>query len=160
MKRALNTFFIITFAAALNIITGCNDAGAILDQSTPVANHNWAYLNKFKFAFKIKDEKAAYNLYMNLRVTADYKYSNMFVLITQTGPDKKTEIKRYELHLADKEGQWYGTGSGNLYSYQVPFRIGYKFAAKGTYQIAIEQNMRDNPLKEVSDVGIRVEKAH
>jgi gliding motility-associated lipoprotein GldH len=159
MKRALNTFFVIALAIALLFTTGCTDPAAVIDQNTPVVNHNWAYLNKFRFAVKVDDPNTAYNLYMNLRVTADYKYSNMFVLIAQTGPDKKTETKRYELHLATKEGEWLGTGSGNLYSYQIPFRTGYKFAAKGVYQIAIEQNMRDNPLREVNDVGIRVEKA-
>jgi gliding motility-associated lipoprotein GldH len=45
-----------------------------------------------------------------------------------------------------------------LYSYQVPFLIDYKFPVKGTYTFVIEQNMRDNPLREVNDVGIRVEK--
>jgi gliding motility-associated lipoprotein GldH len=95
---------------------------------------------------------------MNLRVTADYKYSNLFVLITQTGPDKKTKIKRYELTLANKGGEWLGEGSGNLYTYQLPFLTNYKFPLKGTYSFYIEQNMRDNPLREVSDVGLRVEK--
>jgi gliding motility-associated lipoprotein GldH len=159
MKRAVNTFFIIAVTAILFTINGCKNAGVVVDQNTPVANHNWGYLNKIKFNVKIDDEKVAYNLYMNLRVTADYKYSNMIVLITQTSPDKKAEVKRYELQLANKEGEWYGKGSGNLYSYQVPFRTHYMFGAKGVYQIAIEQNMRDNPLREVSDVGIRVEKA-
>ncbi len=107
---------------------------------------------------KIDDEKKAYNLYMNLRVTADYKYSNLFVLISQTGPDKKSKVTRYELKLASKDGEWLGAGSGNLYSYQLPFRTNYKFPAKGVYHFYIEQNMRDNPLREVSDVGLRAEK--
>ena len=36
------------------------------------------------------------------------------------------------------------------------FRTNYKFPAKGVYHFYIEQNMRDNPLREVSDVGLRV----
>jgi gliding motility-associated lipoprotein GldH len=138
---------------------GCNDHKTVIDQNIPVADHHWAYLNKFKFDVKIDDDKAAYNLYMNLRITADYKYSNIFVLITRTGPDKKTKVNRYELRLAAKDGEWFGEGSGNLYSYQSLFRRGYVFPVKGTYTFYIEQNMRDNPLKEVSDVGLRVEKA-
>jgi len=39
------------------------------------------------------------------------------------------------------------------------FRANYMFPAKGVYHFSIEQNMRDNPLHEVSDVGLRVEKA-
>ena len=158
MKRVLN-FFYFVFAAVMMTASGCTDRNAIIDQNTAIPDHNWSYPDKIKYAVKIDDEKAAYNLYMNLRVTADYKYSNLFVLISQTGPAKKTIVKRYELKLATKDGEWLGDGSGNLYSYQVSFLTNYKFAAKGVYTFSIEQNMRDNPLRDVSDVGLRVEKA-
>ncbi|MDB5147220.1 MAG: gliding motility lipoprotein GldH [Mucilaginibacter sp.] len=158
MTRALIHVWLIAVAATL-LTTGCSDSKAVIDLNSPVPGHNWTYPNKFRYAVKIDDEKKPYNLYMNLRVTADYKYSNLFVLITQTGPDKKPVIKRYELKLATKEGEWLGQGSGNLYSYQVPYKTNFKFPGKGLYQITIEQNMRDNPLREVSDVGLRVEKS-
>jgi gliding motility-associated lipoprotein GldH len=45
-----------------------------------------------------------------------------------------------------------------MYSYQIPFKTNYRFPAKGNYKFEIEQNMRDNPLRAVSDVGLRVEK--
>jgi gliding motility-associated lipoprotein GldH len=157
MKRSV-IFFYLTLSASLLLIAGCTNRNAIIDQNIEVPNHNWTYLNKFKFTFKIDDEKPGYNLYTNLRVTGDYKYSNLFVLISQTGPGIKNAVKRYEMHLANKDGEWLGKGSGNLYSYQVPFLINHKFPAKGTYTFYIEQNMRDNPLREVSDVGMRVEK--
>ena len=141
------------------LLGGCTGGNAIIDQNTEVPDHNWTYLNRFKFIFKIDDEKAAYNLYVNLRVTGDYKYSNLFVLVSQTGPGIKSATKRYEMKLANKDGEWLGKGSGNLYSYQEPFLINHTFAAKGSYTFTIEQNMRDNPLREVSDVGLRVEKS-
>jgi len=159
MKLALNYFSLALFAVILLSSIGCTDKNAIIDQNSEVPNHNWTYLNKFKYDVKIDDEKIAYNLYLNLRVTADYKYSNIFVLITQTGPDKKSAVNRFELKLAEKDGEWLGKGSGNLYSYQSPFLTNYKFTQKGVYQFYIEQNMRDNPLREVSDAGLRVEKA-
>ncbi len=147
-----------TFLALLMLLAGCVDKNRVIDTNAEVPNQNWTYLNRFKFDFTIDDEKAAYNLYMNLRVTGNYKYSNLFVLITQTGADKKQIIKRYELTLATKEGEWLGNGSGNLYSYQLRFLTNYQFSKKGIYHFYIEQNMRDNPLHEVSDVGLRVEK--
>jgi gliding motility-associated lipoprotein GldH len=138
--------------------SGCSDPNAVVDKNTEIVNNNWAYTNKIKFEVKIDDEQIPYNLYLNLRVTADYKYSNMFVLINQVNPDKKSAGTRYEVKLANPDGEWLGDGSGNLYSYQTPFKTNYKFPAKGVYTFLIEQNMRDNPLKEVSDVGIRVAK--
>ncbi len=156
MKRTI--VLLSLFISVALLAPGCSDSKAVIDQNNPVPGHNWTYPNKFRYAVKIDDNTIPYNLYMNLRVTADYKYSNLFVLITQTGPDKKPIIKRYELTLANKEGEWLGQGSGNLYSYQVPYKTNVRFTEKGTYQITIEQNMRDNPLREVSDVGLRVEK--
>jgi len=159
MKR-LNIIKTIAGAILLFALSSCSDKNAIIDQNSSVENQNWTYVNKFRFDAPISDVKIPYNIYVNMRVTGDYKYSNMFILLTQVGPDKKSTTKRYELTLADKDGAWLGQGSGNLYSYQVPLIHNYQFQTAGTYSFYVEQNMRDNPLKNVSDVGIRVEKSH
>ena len=156
MKRVAAIFYVALFVF---IFAGCKDTKAVFDQNTAITNHNWSYLNKVKYDVKIDDANIAYNLYLNLRVTAGYRYSNIFVLISQAAPGKKADVNRYEFKLANKDGEWLGEGSGNLYSYQVPFKTAYKFPAKGVYHFEIEQNMRDNPLREVSDAGLRVEKA-
>ena len=136
---------------------GCSDPGAVIDNNTALPNKVWPYNNRIGYTFKIDDSNVRYNFYINLRVTGDYKYSNMFVLITD--PVKKNSVARYELKLARPDGQWLGKGSGNLYSFRIPFKSNYQFPATGNYHIRIEQNMRDNPLHDVSDVGLRVEKA-
>jgi gliding motility-associated lipoprotein GldH len=159
MKQARNLFSLIIILFIITTATGCSDPNRVFDQSTEITNLNWAYINTLKYQVKIDDEKAAYNLYFNVRVTGDYKYSNLFVLLHTSAPGLKPDVMRYELKLASATGQWLGSGSGNLYSYQIPFKTGQHFPAKGTYTFEIEQNMRDNPLHEVSDVGIRVEKA-
>lgn len=147
----------LLLSALMTVATGCSDPNAIIDQNTEIANKNWSYQNKIGYDVKIDDATATYNLYLNLRVTGDYKYSNLFAMISD--PDKKGASQRYEFRLANPDGEWLGQGSGSLFSFQIPFRKAYKFPAAGTYRIQIEQNMRDNPLHEVSDVGLRVEKA-
>jgi gliding motility-associated lipoprotein GldH len=155
----LKVLFCGLIALVLFTAQGCMDSKSVIDQNTELPNHNWAYINRIKYNVKIDDETVPYNLYFNLRVTGSYKYSNIFVLFHQTSPGKKTAATRYEYKLANKDGEWLGSGSGNLYSYQMPLRTQYKFPAKGVYHFEIEQNMRDNPLHDVSDVGLRVEKA-
>jgi len=159
MKRAPLFFYLTLVTASLLLLVRCTDKNGIIDQNSEVPDHNWTYLNRFRYNVKVDDAKTPYNLYMNLRVTANYKYSNIFILIAQVGPDKKPLVKRYELKLANEDGEWLGEGSGNLYSYQSKFRGDYMFPVKGVYHFYIEQNMRDNPLREVSDVGLRVEKS-
>ncbi|WP_183568665.1 gliding motility lipoprotein GldH [Mucilaginibacter sp. SP1R1] len=158
MKPALKIFYPAVCAFVIMLLGSCTDSSTIMDNNAAIADHNWSYVNRVKFNCKIDDENAGYNLYFNLRVTDNYKYSNLFVLIYESASGEKPRVTRYELKLATRDGQWLGKGSGNLYSYQVPFKTNYKFAAKGTYHFEIEQNMRDNPLHEVSDVGLRITK--
>jgi len=159
MIRAFKIFYLLPLVFMAIYLGSCTDQNAITDQNNAVADHNWSYANQVKYDVNIDNPNIPYNLYFNLRVTADYRYSNIFVLIHQTGLDKKSTVNRMEFKLANPDGEWLGTGSGNLYSYQMLFLSYYRFPAKGVYHFMIEQNMRDNPLREVSDVGLRVEKA-
>lgn len=159
MKQAVKIFGGFVLLALIACAAGCGKGNTVIDKNYDVENHNWTYVNKFKYDVAINDINVSYDIAINLRVTGDYKYSNLFILLTEVDPDKKSKTTRFELKLADKDGEWLGKGSGNLYSFQQPVLTGYKFPAKGTYTFYIEQNMRDNPLREVSDVGLRVEKA-
>lgn len=157
MKRFFTFIYPAVLLLMIMVTAGCSDPNAIIDQNTEIVNKNWSYQNKIAYSVKIDNAAIPYNLYLNLRVTGNYKYSNLFVLISN--PDRKGATSRYEFKLANPDGEWLGQGSGNLYSFQMPFRKNYKFPAAGTYRLQVEQNMRDNPLHEVSDVGFRVEKA-
>src|SRR4051812_16767511 len=89
-------------------LSGCSDPGAVIDNSTALDNKVWSYNNRVGYSFKIDDVNARYNFYINLRVTGDYKYSNLFVLISD--PVKPKLSSRFELKLAQPDGQWLGTG--------------------------------------------------
>ena len=146
----------------LNIawLASCDNPNTVADTNQALDNRTWSYINKVRVPVEIEDEKAAYNIYVNLRHTADYKYSNIFLLVHFKRPDGKMVTERKEFKLAHADGQWLGKGSGNLYSYQLPLSENHRFPNKGKYLFEIEQNMRDNPLKEITDVGLRVEKSN
>ncbi|PWG78204.1 gliding motility lipoprotein GldH [Pararcticibacter amylolyticus] len=148
----------LILAGLIFCLQACTDS-AVIDTNQKIDNRNWTYTQKVRFPVTIEDPAKAYNVYLNLRHTADYKYSNIFVLIHQSGPGMKTSTERREFKLAYPDGEWLGSGSGNFYTYQLQFRENYKFPSKGIYTFEFEQNMRDNPLREINDVGIRVEPA-
>ncbi|GAA4804899.1 hypothetical protein GCM10023231_37540 [Olivibacter ginsenosidimutans] len=136
------------------LLTSCSDE-AIVDEFKPVPDGAWNYGFTPEFAVKIDHREIAYQLRINVRLSADYPYSNLFVLIHQTDVHKAvTSTKRIGLKVADKDGKWLGKGVGSLYSYQITYNTDYHFPDTGTYQFKIEQNMRDNPLKGVRDIGI------
>lgn len=138
----------------LLLFTSC-DTNNIADSSQTMPGRNWSYANKVKVLVDITDSNKQYSIYFKLRHTADYRYSNIFIRLNVKSPQKKRS-RRYEFKLAQADGQWNGAGSGNLYTYTFPLLTRFKFPAPGRYELELEQNMRDNPLKEISDAGIKV----
>lgn len=151
---------LLLFLLAVSGLTSCQDTQTVVDNNFEISGQNWSYTEKVQTPFLIANPDQLHNLYVNLRLTSKYKYSNIFLLIHITGPDGKKTTERKEFRLALPDGEWLGSGSGNLYSFQMLFKENYKFPLKGKYVVELEQNMRDNPLANVSDAGVRIEKAN
>lgn len=141
---------VLTFAS-------CNN-NSIIDTNEAVADNNWTYAKTAKAVVEIKDISQSYNIYFKLRHTADYRYANLFVLAHIKGNGLKKST-RYQFKLAKPDGEWLGKGSGDIYTNNFSLLTNYRFAKPGKYEIEIEQNMRDNPLVGISDIGINVETA-
>lgn len=155
MKMIFKCFLAIVIALS---VASCSD-NAIIDEYTAIAKENWSYDKPIKTVVDIKDSSIPYNIYINFRHTEDYKYSNIWLRLSEISPVNKKTTVREEFQLALPDGKWIGKGSGNLYSYRLIYKEGLKFDTVGKYTFIIEQNMRDNPLKAVTDVGLRVEPA-
>lgn len=68
--------------------------------------------------------------------------------------------ERVNIVLAEPNGKWLGRGMDEIWEQRMFLKLSdsFRFNKLGTYQIAFEQNMRVNPLSEVLNIGIRVEK--
>lgn len=149
MKYAPFLFLISTLFAA------CKDS-AILDRHVPIADYQWRYNDPVRIAAHIVDANQPYRIYVNLRHTPDYRYSNIFMRITLRQPSGKDSTERVELTLAEPDGRWLGSGTGSLYAHQQLIKDHFVFPDTGQYLFTIEQNMRENPLPEITDVGLRI----
>ena len=125
-------------------------------------NNEWHYKNKLPFKFEVTDTNTLYNMYFLIRHTEAYPYSNIWVWIYTKGPGDSTFARtRIEIPLAEPSGKWLGRGMGEIWEQRMPItHEGDKsiLRKKGTWEIKLEQNMRVNPLPEVLQVGLRVEK--
>lgn len=153
----LPLWLLITLFALM--LSGCYNSAFILDKNIEIPEASWSYDNKPAFEAAISDTVAQYNLYVNLRHTNNYPYSNMWLIIYTTLPSGKKMERRTELPLADKQGKWYGKDSGSIISQQVLIQSNAIMPEVGTYRFEFEQNMRTNPLTDVLSVGFAIEKA-
>lgn len=160
MKKGTSSYFLIVLGLIGLLFFSCQNVETLIDTNQSIDHLKWNYADKMRIPVKVENVETAYTFYLNLRHTGDYKYSNIFILIHQTSPDGKKISERKEFTLALPDGEWLGKGAGSLYSHQMIFRKNYYFPKKGTYLFEFEQNMRDNPLREISDIGIRIEKAN
>lgn len=152
----MNKIYCLLFFIVSAGFSACN-INTVADSTQSVSGNNWLYNNPAKVQFEITDTLKTYAVKFNLRHTVDYRYSNLFVLVAVRGKDISKKI-RYELKLATQTGEWLGKGSGDIYSKEFTLLKDFSFKHVGTYTITIEQNMRDNPLVGISDVGIQVVK--
>lgn len=148
------------FLFSMVLLSACKNPGVLVENNTPIENFRWTYVKPVRVQIPVNEPGLACRVYINLRHTENYQYANIFFRIKLIGPDKKVKVWRKEYRLANPDGEWLGTGSGNLLSHQLLVFNKYRFPSKGKYTIEVEQNMRDNPLKEISDVGVRVEQIH
>jgi gliding motility-associated lipoprotein GldH len=133
------------------------DSARVYEENKSIEKNAWYYKTIVPFDMQIKDTTKLYNVLVNLRIDADYKYSNIFMWVYTFNPDKKSDKRRVEIKLADEHGKWLGAGLGDIYDYQFPVLQKIKFPQSGFYRFELEQNMRDDTLLHVKSVGVRIE---
>lgn len=138
--------------------TSC-DSARIFEQNQEMPESGWAQSNLVKFDVDIKDPATPANFYINVRNADGYPYGNIFLFIKTVFPNGKSSKDTLECVLADDKGKWLGTGAGDLYDNQIPFKRNVRFPMAGTYHFEIEQGMRPESIPLIMDVGLRIEKA-
>ncbi len=152
MKRFILFFLIIGSLAS------CGDRNRIFESYGDIDHAGWGKDSVLVFNFDIKDTVQANNLYINLRNEGNYPYSNIWLFLSIDSPDGTSLADTIEISLADNAGKWLGRGLGGLFDNQFVYRSNIYFPQRGTYQFNIQHGMRDEMLKGIRGVGIRVEK--
>jgi gliding motility-associated lipoprotein GldH len=150
----------VLFFFCFYIFAGCMPA-PFFQKEEAVPQYAWSYTFKPTFTFDITDTNAAYQPFFIIRHSQAYPYSNLWMWLYIKMPGDSTARKeRINIVLAEPSGKWLGRGMGEIYEQRVPMSFGdsVSFTRKGTYQVSMEQNMRINPLPEVMNVGLRLEK--
>lgn len=144
----------------LSLIFSSCDRTRVYEQNTLIEKNTWPQKVKYQFDVPISDSAQAYDLYVNVRNSGKYQYSNLFLFVTMSFPDGSKTRDTLECTLADPSGKWLGDGLGDLHDNQKLFKEKLRFPHTGNYHFQIEQAMRIDPLQGITDIGLRVEKAN
>jgi gliding motility-associated lipoprotein GldH len=153
--RFKSIFFFASFIVLI-ALNSCNSQSFYdHNEETPAS---WNSDDSLHFYFEVTDTINPYNMYINIRNTTDYEYSNIYFFMQIHFPDGRKAIDTLEVFLADRKGNWLGDGMGKNKDRQVLFRKRGRFPMNGDYRIDIEQAMRTEQLSGIKSVGIRIER--
>lgn len=151
------TFLFIVLLA----LTGCMSSPYYQKQYA-IPKQAWTYSYSPEFNIDITDTACYYDLHFIVRHTEAYPFSNIWLWVYVKQPrDTAFTQTRLELPLAETSGKWMGLGMGEIWEQRVRMTESGDasiFSRKGRYTIRLQQNMRINPLPDVLNIGLRVEK--
>ena len=120
---------------------------------------SWNSSNILHFDVNISDTTTAHQVYISVRNTGKYEYSNLYLFVTAHSPNGNVVRDTVEIILADERGKWLGRGAASVYTLFYPYKTNIRFPMPGIYTFDIEQAMWIRDLGNISDIGLRIDKA-
>ena len=158
-----NKFSWILLTTAVFVLS-CN-SNQIFDEYKSVPNE-WSKEDLISFTVTPPDSTKFYNLFINIRNTNAYKFSNLFLIAEMNFPNGKTIKDTLEYQMAQPDGKLLGEGFTDVKESKLWYKEKVKFDEAGAYKITIQQAMRNNGevngvdnLEGITDVGFRIEPA-
>lgn len=141
------------------LLGGCIQIN-LFEKQAAIPSQSWAYDFSPSFNFEIKDTTSRFLIYVTLRHTDLYQFNNIWLRIGSKAPGDSTRYQNINLQLATSNA-WDGTGMDDIYEVRKLISPGpVSFRKAGDYTFTISQIMRENPLKYIMNVGIRLEKVN
>lgn len=146
------------------LVLSC-DSNQIFDEYKSVPNQ-WNKDSLISFTVTPPDSTKYYNLFINIRNTNDYKFSNLFLIAEMNFPHGKTIKDTLEYQMAKPNGELLGVGFTDIKENKLWYKEKVKFDEAGEYKIVIQHAMRNNGevngvdnLTGITDIGFRIEPA-
>ena len=124
----------------------------------------WNLKKEVVFELPKIDTLKKYNLFINLRANDDYKFNNLFLIVSLEQPNGLTKVDTLEYQMADVDGTLLGDGFSDIKESKLYYKENVKFKASENNKIHIKQAVRQTgkiegiqDLEGITEVGFRVE---
>jgi gliding motility-associated lipoprotein GldH len=149
---------LLLFTIIFFLLDACSPID-IYEKTEAFSTHKWSSSNKLSFTFTITDTTVLYNIYAVVRHTDAYHWNNIWLNVTTVSPGDPATSQQVNLKLGDNTKGWLGSAMDDIIEHRIlltryPVRL-----KKGNYNFILQQIMREDPLENVMNTGIRVEKA-
>jgi gliding motility-associated lipoprotein GldH len=155
VSRIHHLVVLIVMVASLSACTKLD----VYEKNISIPKYEWSYSYIPTFDFSITDTASSYEIYIVLRHTDAYRYNNIWLNLGTKFPGDSMRYQRFELQLGTDAAGWEGAGMDDIWEVRKPVTKGpVKFSKLGNYTFSLTQVMRENPLPNIMNAGIRVQR--
>ncbi len=117
---------------------------------------SWNYDQVANFEFSIIDTVTVYDLVLNINHDIDFSNQNFYVKFYTKAPSQKVIEDVVSMELANQYGQWNGNCGSSNCEVEILLQGKTKFKALGEYSIDIEQFNRNENLKSINSIELKL----
>jgi len=136
--------------------SACTGDRVIYEEVQEIENGQWFHGQSRNFNFEVPDTSLNYRLLLYLEYNTDYRWQNFYTEITTTFPGDSVKKDILSLELASKTGQWFGKCNSQSCSLTIPLQEEVRFNMAGNYSIAFDQYMRDEDVRGITAIGLKL----
>ena len=158
-----SAFFVLFLFCGVITLSSC-DRKRVFDDYESL--RGWHKDSLVSFELENIDSTKVYDLFINIRNNSEYRYSNLFLITEIRFPQGKVISDTLEYEMTRPNGEWLGTGFGDVKENKLWYKENVKFDESGKYEVTVQQAMRKNGevegievLDGITDVGFRIEKS-
>lgn len=156
----MKKIFLCLFVTSTICFSSCRQID-VFEKNVPIPRYEWNSSFGADGSFIITDTLASYNLSIVLRHTDAYAYNNIWLNVGMQAPGDTMNFQKIDLSLGSDATGWEGTGMNDIWEVRKILNgRPRRFIKAGEYRFRIHHIMRDEPLRHVMSVGLRVEKAN
>lgn len=152
----------ILFFIIAGLLISC-DKKRVFDEYQSVGTA-WNLKKEVVFELPKIDTLKKYNLFINLRANDDYKFSNLFLIVSQEQPNGLIKVDTLEYQMAEVDGTLLGDGFSDIKESKLFYKENVKFKTSENNKIHIKQAVRQTgkiegvqDLEGITEIGFRVE---
>ncbi len=148
-------FHIVVSVLLLGALHSCGISDTYNEMSV-LPDNGWFKRDVQRFIAETPELQERYDLYLSVRHNGDYIYRNLWLFVTYTDEQGKARVDTVNCELADDFGRWTGSGWGSYYQQEILLNDNYRFPAGKEAQFTVQQAMRDERIRGITNVGLRI----
>ena len=147
----------IPIILAIGLIA-CNPNRVYETHYKDIPNYRWDKNKVLEFTPEIIDTTETYRVYLALRHVYGFQFENMKVKVTSITPSGKSAIKNYEFPVFGPDKKYLSDCAGDICDLEAVIEESVNFKEVGTYKYTIEHEMPVDPLPNVMEFSLIIEK--